>query len=100
MVTVDLDTVEFRFFRPEAVQVYITGDFTDWRTDKLPMQRSADGHWYLGLQLPPGTFRFRYVADGEWYTDYAAFGVQPGEFGMDSIVRVAETQKTTLRLAA
>ena len=100
MVTVDLDTVEFMFFRPDAEQVYITGDFTDWRADKLPMRRAADGHWHLAVELPPGTFRFRYVADGEWYTDYAAFGVQPGEFGMDSIVRVPAAKRKTLRLAA
>jgi len=25
-----------------------------------------------------------------WYTDYAAFGVEPGRFGMDSVLRVPE----------
>ena len=42
------------------------------------------------MKLPPGEFRFRYCADGVWYTDYAAFGVEPGQFGMDSVVYVAQ----------
>jgi hypothetical protein len=46
-----------------------------------------------------GEFRFRYCADGEWYADYAAFGVEPGRFGMDSIVRVPTAPAVQLTLA-
>jgi len=52
------------------------------------MVRSRDGYWTARMKLPPGEFRFRYCADGEWFADYAAFGVEPGRFGMDSVVRV------------
>jgi len=41
------------------------------------------------MRLPAGEFKFRYCADGEWFADYAAFGVEPGRFGLDSVVRVA-----------
>ena len=37
------------------------------------------------------------VAEVEDFTDFAAFGVEPGRFGMDSIVRVPQP---TLRIAA
>jgi hypothetical protein len=30
-----------------------------------------------------------YLADGAWYTDFAAFGVTPGPYCYDSLVRVA-----------
>ena len=40
------------------------------------------------INLPPGSYRFRYWADGQWFCDYAAFGVEPGPFGLDSVVRI------------
>ena len=54
------------------------------------MVRSDDGYWVAKMKLPAGEFRFRYCADGEWFADYAAFGVEPGRFGLDSIVRVSK----------
>ena len=88
MVTVTDDWVEFRFFRPNASKVHIAGDFNHWQADELAMVRSADGYWHAMMKLPAGEFRFRYCADGEWFTDYAAFGVEPGRFGLDSVLRV------------
>ncbi|MHC4982893.1 MAG: glycogen-binding domain-containing protein [Planctomycetota bacterium] len=89
MVEITGQWVEFRFYRPEAKQVHVTGDFNDWRDGELPMLRTADGYWVARVRLPAGEFRFRYCADGQWYTDFAAFGVTPGRFGLDSVVRVA-----------
>jgi hypothetical protein len=54
------------------------------------MTRRNDGDWVARIRLQAGEFKFRYCADGQWFTDYAAFGVQPGRFGMDSIVRVVQ----------
>jgi 1,4-alpha-glucan branching enzyme len=88
MVTVSGDWVEFRFFRPHATHVHIAGDFNGWRQGELPMTRAGDGYWLAKMRLPVGEFKFRYCADGAWYADYAAFGVEPGRFGMDSVVRI------------
>ena len=88
MVNVSGNWAEFKFFRPGAGQVHLVGDFNEWRGEDLLMVREADGYWSAKLRLPPGEFRFRYCADGEWFTDYAAFGVEPGRFGLDSVVRV------------
>lgn len=87
MVTLMDNAVEFLFFRPNAQNVHLAGDFNDWQHN-LPMERSNDGYWSACIDLPAGEFKFKYCADGEWFTDYAAFGVEPGQFGMDSIVRV------------
>lgn len=94
MVTVTGDWVEFRFFRPGARAVQLAGDFNGWRTGELQMVRAEDGYWKAKMKLPAGEFRFRYCADGEWFADYAAFGVEPGRFGLDSVVRVAHTPIT------
>jgi len=89
MVKVNEHWVEFSFFRPQARQVHLTGDFNNWRNNELPMLRTSEGYWVAKVRLPVGEFRFRYCADGEWFTDFAAFGVTPGRFGLDSVVRVS-----------
>ena len=89
MVTMDENTAEFRFFRPHAKRVYLVGDFNAWRTDELPMKRTEDGYWLATVVSPRGTFRFRYHADEQWFTDFAAFGLEEGAFGLDGVVRVA-----------
>jgi len=91
--------VEFTFFRPGAKCVSIAGDFNGWREGQLPMLRASDGYWVARVRLPAGEFRFRYCADGEWYTDFAAFGVTPGRFGLDSVLRVAPAIATADRSA-
>lgn len=90
MVAVRDNLVEFRFYRPQAGCVYLVGDFNHWRPGQIPMRRSADGYWTATVRLPAGTYRFRYVCDGEWFTDYAAFGVEQGPFGMDSVILVPQ----------
>ena len=79
---------EFRFFRREAANVFLAGDFNDWRADQLRMVRQDGGYWVLKLALPPGDYRFRYVADGVWHTGFAAFGIEPARFGFNSILHV------------
>lgn len=88
MVAVTDDMVEFRFYRPNARRVFIAGDFNKWQHGQIPMIRTQEGYWVARVRLQPGVFRFRYNADGEWFTDYAAFGVEQGPFGMDSVIRV------------
>ena len=90
MVIIRDEWVEFSFYRPQAQQVHLAGDFNGWRTSELPMIRTEKGYWTAKMRLPAGEFKFRYCADGEWFTDYAAFGVEPGTFGLDSIVRVPQ----------
>lgn len=89
MVTVSGDWAEFRFYRPQASRVYLAGDFNGWNAQQLPMVRNSEGYWFARLRLPQGEFKFRYCADGQWFADYAAFGVEHGSFGLNSIVRIA-----------
>jgi 1,4-alpha-glucan branching enzyme len=88
MVTVTGKFVEFQFRRSGAKRVGIAGDFNGWRQDEMPMERGPDGVWRARLRLPGGCFRFRYCADGQWFTDFAAFGVEPGPYGPVGIVYV------------
>jgi len=83
----------FRFRHATDGPVYVVGDFSGWQTDHLPMRPAEDFGWVLMIRLPPGTYEFRYVADGRWYTDYAAFGVVQNVFGeFNGLVRVPKVK--------
>jgi 1,4-alpha-glucan branching enzyme len=88
MVSVEDGVAYFRFFRPSAQAVYLVGDFNQWRAREVAMRRDREGYWQASIRLPRGIYRFRYWADGQWFTDYAAFGIEQGPRGSDSIVRV------------
>lgn len=82
--------VEFRFFRPKARQVYLVGQFNAWHHSNMPMERHSNGEWERILQLAPGVYSFKYRADEEWFPDYAAFGIEHGPFGLNSVLLVDE----------
>ncbi len=89
MVTQQTDgTVEFSFFRPEAKQVSLSGDFNGWHKTSMPMSKDQDGWWRYSFRLAPGQYEFRYLSDGQWFTDYAAFGLERGPFGWNSVLKV------------
>ncbi len=88
MVTVDGDRAEFSFFRPNAHSVHLIGEFNGWQEGNLSMICDR-GYWRGELRLPAGDYRFQYVADGQHFVDYAAFGIEPGPFGFNSVVRIA-----------
>ena len=89
MVTVREGEARFLFYRPGAHSVHLTGDFNGWRTEQLPMERRKDGYWRASLRLPGGFYHFSYIADGTWYADYAAFGVEPSPHGLVSGLQIA-----------
>lgn len=89
MVQVRDGSAVFEFFRPRAARVDLVGDFNGWRTGQLPMRRAEGGYWIAALRVPPGCYRFRYCADGQWFCDFAAFGIEHGPYGPDSMLNVA-----------
>ena len=86
MVTVKGNVAKFMFYHRHAKRVFIAGDFNNWQENQLFMTRDKNGYWSASIKLPPGEFKFRYCADGQWFTDYAAFGVEPGHLGLDSVL--------------
>ena len=81
-------SVEFRFLRPAAQAVALAGDFNGW-TPAIRMHRDDNGWWAVRLAMEPGDYRFRYVADGKWYTDFASNGVEfSAEHGWNSMLVV------------
>jgi 1,4-alpha-glucan branching enzyme len=91
--------IEFRFYRPGAVDVKIVGTFNNWNEQAHPMRSTGDGWWTAHAMLDAGEHHFRYVADGHWFTDFAANGVERNKHGWNSILIVPErAAERTLRM--
>jgi 1,4-alpha-glucan branching enzyme len=80
--------VEFRFFRPDASHVNVAGDFNGWKEQGMSMRPDGEGWWVAVAELPPGEYRFRYLADGRWFTDFAANGVEASPAGWNGVLVV------------
>ena len=87
-------SVEFRFFRPEAMDVRVAGDFNGWTGDALHMKPAGNGCWTARMVLGSGEYRFRYVADGRWFTDYASNGVEFAKLGLNSLLIVPKPERS------
>lgn len=83
--------VEFRFFRANARAVALAGDFTKWQEQAIPMQHEGNGWWTARVSFDPGEYRFRYVADGAWFTDFASHGVELKKQTWNSVLLVPES---------
>ena len=63
------DVVVFRIYKPEASIVSVVGDFNAWNPENDLLRRGADGIWRLEKRLASGTYRYKYVIDGQWLPD-------------------------------
>ncbi len=65
--------VVVRYRDASASDVRIAGDFNGWVPDKgvrsLIESEGQTRVWTKILKLPPGTYQYRYVVDGEWRED-------------------------------
>jgi 1,4-alpha-glucan branching enzyme len=99
MTTVTRDgVVEFRFYRPDVQQVSVVGCFNGWRKDALLMNAQGDGWWRAEIMLQGGDYRFRYLADGVWFPDYASNGIEMGKTGWDSLLVIPKTQRSKIHM--
>ena len=63
------ERTKFKFFSPEAVNVFLTGDFNDWNTQSLPMKKGKEGIWKAKIDLEPGRYEYKFYADNAWIED-------------------------------
>ena len=77
--------VVVRYRDPAASDVRIAGDFNGWVPDKnvrsLVQAEGIERVWTKILHLPPGTYHYRYVVDGEWREDPDNPQAAPGPVG-------------------
>ena len=73
--------VNFYLTAPDAKTVCLAGDFNDWNPNAHPMQRRADGWWYLQVELVHGHHQYYFLVDGKPTLDDQAAGVATNERG-------------------
>lgn len=62
-------TIEFRRWDDRAKYVSIVGDFNNWNPENDILSRDALNIWRLKKKLPKGTYRYKYIVDGQWTPD-------------------------------
>jgi 1,4-alpha-glucan branching enzyme len=78
---------KFRLTDPVAAEVLLVGDFTDWQKRPIAMEKGVDGTWTATVKLPPGTYSYLFIVDGQWCADPTCSQRVPNPFGSYNMVR-------------
>jgi hypothetical protein len=89
----ELGTVNVTFTLPAEVQaetVALCGEFNDWSVNDIRLERSPDGTWRAVVALEPGSYRYKYLLDGQrWENAAQADHYAPNPYGgVDSVIIV------------
>jgi hypothetical protein len=73
-------------FKPEGkpAKIFLAGNFNSWNPSDakyLLKNDGPDGMWSITVKLAPGTYQYKFVADGKWIKDPSAPGSAPDGFG-------------------
>lgn len=81
---------DFAFQAPAARQVFLVGDFNNWRLDESSkLWDQGKGAWQKRLILEPGRYRYKFVVDGKWIPDPGNTLAEPNPFGgIDSVIEI------------
>jgi len=81
----------FECIHPTAATISVAGSFNDWHPGATPMISLGAGRWIKALTLPPGTYEYRLVVDGQWMPDPRVEETTPSPFGgFNSVLRVPD----------
>jgi Glycogen recognition site of AMP-activated protein kinase len=88
-------TVDVVFSLPaetQAERVALCGEFNDWSLDSISLARGADRAWSVTVPLSPGTYRYKFLLDGEtWENGPDADRLEDNAYGtQDSVIVVTE----------
>lgn len=76
---------------PDAQEVIVTGDFTNWSPEGIALAKESNGDWQTRLQLSPGEYQYRLRVDGEWRDHSEAQKRVPNPFGSENCVLSIES---------
>ncbi len=79
--------VEFSFYAPEAMEVFIAGEFNSWDIQSLPMKRQKDGTWKRTTKLIPGRYEYKMFVDRGWVEGLPGEETVSNPFGTQNFVR-------------
>jgi glycosidase len=82
-------TFRLRPENPSAKHIFLVGTFNDWDPSRtLLIDPDGDGIFEVEILLAPGTYEYKFVVDGKWFTDpeaesYLGAGREP-----NAVIRV------------
>jgi chromosome partitioning protein len=80
--------VRFSIDAPHAREVRVTGEFTGWSYEGIPLERGDDGSWSTVVEVSAGTHEYRFILDGVWVKDPSNLESVLNEFGQENSVVV------------
>ena len=90
------EPVRFEFTHPTARTVCVAGTFNDWHVEAKPLHPLGGGRWLKDTALPPGTYEYRLVVDGQWIADPLAKETVPNPYGgRNSVLKVASSPQAS-----
>jgi hypothetical protein len=78
------DGVVFNFKPERKGKIFLAGNFNDWKpaNEKYVLtDDDGDGTWSITVKLPPGTYQYKFVIDGQWIKDPHSPSDAPDGFG-------------------
>lgn len=92
--------VHFEFTHPTATSVCVAGCFNHWQPEAKSLHPAGGGRWVKETVLPPGTYEYCLVVDGEWMTDPLAKDYVPNPYGgRNSVLKVLTPEAMHLEAA-
>ncbi len=76
----------FTLMAPKASRVSVTGNFNSWDKAGTPLKKDKSGLWTTDLGLKPGRYEYKYIVDGQWWTDPANRNIVRNSFGSENSV--------------
>jgi 1,4-alpha-glucan branching enzyme len=61
--------VTFSIDSTDAKEVILMGDFNNWNPKKHLMKQDRNGVWNKAVILPPGSYEYKFLVDGQWEED-------------------------------
>jgi 1,4-alpha-glucan branching enzyme len=88
----------FQVTVPEAISVFLVGDFNHWNTSAAPLKKNRTGVWKTQMALSPGKYEFLYFVDGQrWIPDNEAPQVNNPYGSRNSVLEIPERVKSSNR---
>jgi 1,4-alpha-glucan branching enzyme len=76
--------VSFSVFFPDAVAVYLVGDFNKWNHQKHPMKKKENGNWEKHIFVIPGRYEYKLKVDDQWENDNMNPLICKNDFGTEN----------------
>lgn len=76
----------FTVMAPKAGRVAVTGSFNSWDKTGASLKKDKNGAWTGELSLKPGKYEYKFIVDGQWWTDPANKSTVRNSFGSDNSV--------------